>query len=187
MGKLLARLFFKISGWTIATSFPANVKKGVIVAAPHTSNWDFIYARLALYLLNVPVKYTIKKEWLQTPVAGWFLKKAGGIGIDRGKDKKGKKTGMTEQMTKIMQQNEHIFLIVTPEGTRSYAEKWKTGFYYIALNAQVPILLGFLNYQLKQAGIGPVIFPSGNMDADIETIKQFYRPIPGKFPNNGVK
>jgi len=90
-------------------------------------------------------------------------------------------------MTRIMQEHERIFIIVTPEGTRSYAPKWRTGFYYIAKNAHVPILLGFLNYKLKHAGVGPVIYPSGNLEADIETIKNFYRPLQGKFPENGVK
>ena len=187
MGILLGKLFFKIVGWKIATSFPEQIKKGVIVAAPHTSNWDFIYARLALYVLGVPVKYTIKKEWIEMPVVGWFLKKAGGIAIDRSKIKNPKKASMTEQMTRIMLENENIFIIVTPEGTRSYAPRWRSGFYYVALNANVPILLGFLNYKLKHAGVGPVIFPSGNRQADIETIKDFYRPIPGKYPENGVR
>jgi 1-acyl-sn-glycerol-3-phosphate acyltransferase len=187
MGKLLAKLFFKIRGWKIATGFPHHIKKGVIVAAPHTSNWDIIYARLALYVLNVPVKFTIKKEWIETPIAGWFLKKAGGIAIDRSKNKDNKKPSMTEQMTRIMHEQQNIFIIVTPEGTRSYAPKWRSGFYYIAKNANVPILLGFLNYKLKHAGVGPVIYPSGNLDADIENIKNFYRPLQGKFPENGVK
>ncbi|MFW5759921.1 MAG: 1-acyl-sn-glycerol-3-phosphate acyltransferase [Cyclobacteriaceae bacterium] len=187
MGRWLARLFLKIMGWKIATSFPEGVNKGVIVAAPHTSNWDFVFARLALYLLNVPVKYTIKKEWIEIPVIGWFLQKAGAIAIDRSKQNSGKRASMTDQMTRIMLENENIFILVTPEGTRSYAPRWRSGFYHVAKNANVPILLGFLNYQLKHAGIGPVIHPSGNMINDIEIIKNFYRPIPGKFPENGVR
>lgn len=187
MGIWLAKLYFKLVGWKIVTSFPSQVKKGVIVAAPHTSNWDFVYARLALYILKVPVKYTIKKEWIETPIAGWFLKKAGGIAIDRSKNKAGKKTRMTEEMTRIMQENENIFIIVTPEGTRSYAPQWRSGFYYVAKNAGVPILLGFLNYKEKHAGIGPVITPSGDLEKDIEQIKDFYRPLSGKYPENGVK
>lgn len=185
MGRLLAKLFFLIVGWKITTSFPEQVKKGVIVAAPHTSNWDFIYARLALYILRVPVKYTIKKEWIEIPLIGWFLKKAGAIAIDRSKHE-GKRASMTDQMIKIMRENENIFIIVTPEGTRSYARRWRSGFYYVAQNAGVPILLGFLNYKLKHAGVGPVIHPSGNLEKDIEIIKDFYRPIPGRFPENGV-
>ena len=186
MLRLIGKIFFKIMGWKVATGFPKNIKKGVIVAAPHTSNWDLIFARMALAILEVPVKFTIKQEWLKTPV-GPLLKYLGAIPIDRSIKKEEKKVSKVEEMTKYLKSNDELFIIVTPEGTRGYSARWRTGFYYVALNAKVPFLLGYLDYKNKHAGIGPVIYPTGNIDSDIQVIKDFYKNITPKYLDKGVK
>ena len=186
MFRLFAKTFLKIMGWKVATGFPSHIKKGVIVAAPHTSNWDLIFARVALYILKVPVKFTIKKEWLKTP-AGPVLKYLGAIPIDRSPRKNEKRISKVEEMTEFLRNNDELFIIVTPEGTRSYNDKWRTGFYYVALNANVPFLLGYLDYKKKHAGVGPVIYPTGDIEADINVIKNFYKKITPKYPDKGVK
>ncbi|MEQ8908652.1 MAG: lysophospholipid acyltransferase family protein [Vicingaceae bacterium] len=179
--KLLSRFIFWITGWKIVGENPKALKKFVMIAAPHTSNWDLLYARAAYYLMSIRVKYTIKKELFFFPL-GWFLKSLGGIPIDRNK----KKGNMVQQMARNFKKWEELALLVTPEGTRSYAKEWKKGFYYIALEAKVPIVLGYLDYAKKIAGIGPVIHPSGDIEADLEKILTFYRGITPKYPEKGV-
>lgn len=152
-----------------------------MVAAPHTSNWDFVYARAAFYLMNIELKYTIKKELFFFPL-GFILRKMGGIPINRNK-----KLNMVNQMAEHFNNYEELALLVTPEGTRSYSAKWKKGFYYIALQSNVPIVLGYLDYSRKIAGVGPTIIPSGKIEEDIEKIKAFYRTIKPKYPEKGVK
>ena len=151
-----------------------------MTAAPHTSNWDFMYARAAFYMLNIPMRYTIKKELFFFPL-GPILKAMGGIPIDRST-----KTGMVSRMADIIEDHEEICILVTPEGTRSKAKEWKKGFYYIADAANVPILCGFLDYKNKEAGIGPTIIPNGDVDGQIEEMKRFYRSKTGKYPEKGV-
>lgn len=184
--KLLARFIFWITGWKVAGEWPQGLKKAVLIAIPHTSNWDIIYARAAFYLLDVPVRFTIKKEVMVGPL-GWIIKGVGGIAIDR-KRVAGKKTQTyTQAMISMLKERDELVMMVTPEGTRSYAPKWKTGFYHIALGAEVPVVIGYLDYKLKVAGIGPVIIPSGDMDKDIEEMKAFGRTVTPKHPENGIR
>lgn len=184
--KWLAKIIFKLSGWKLGSEFPHQIKKGVVIAAPHTSNWDFVFAMAGLTLMGVPINYTIKKEWLSTPI-GPFLKWLGAIPIDRSAAGRRGKASMVDQMIKIMQDSDHIFLMITPEGTRSYVKRWRSGFYHVAFNANVPLLLGYLDYGKKEAGVGPVIYPSGDMDADIVTIKDFYKKVTPRYPEKGVR
>lgn len=183
----LAKLWFWLKGWKIEGEMPKGVKKAVMTAAPHTSNWDFVWARAAFYVLKVPLNYTIKKEFIKGPL-GWMLKSMGAIPIDRRPKKAGEsRKSMVDAMADLFKSREQLFVMVTPEGTRKFASKWKTGFYFTALSAGVPIVLGFLDYKNKIAGIGPTVYPSGNLEEDMETIKAFYRTKTGKFPEQGVK
>lgn len=183
----LARFWFWLKGWKIEGEMPEGVKKAVMTAAPHTSNWDFVWARASFYVLRVPLNYTIKKEFIKGPL-GWMLKSMGAIPIDRSPKTEGApRRSMVEVMTELFTTRDQLYVMVTPEGTRKYVPKWKTGFYYTALNAGVPIVVGFLDYKNKRAGIGPTIYPTGNVEEDLEKIKAFYRTKTGKFPEMGVK
>lgn len=155
-----------------------------MVAAPHTSNWDLIYARAALYILRVPVKFTIKKEWVRFPLS-LILNPLGAIPIDR-QPKGIRRTSMVDKMVKLFEERDHLIILVTPEGTRKYAKKWRSGFYFTALKANVPIVLGYLDYKDKEAGIGAVFHPTGDRDKDVEEIKAFYRKKHAKYPELGV-
>lgn len=160
---------------------PPHVKKCIMVAAPHTSNWDFIYARGAFYLLHLDVRFTIKKEFMGFPF-GPLLKAMGALPVDRTKNNR-----LVDAMVDILNNSDDMIIMVTPEGTRKYQPRWRKGFYYAAVGANVPIVLGFLDYKKKEAGIGPVFIPTGDVDADIEKIKDFYRTISPKYPEQGVK
>lgn len=180
--KLLAKLIFKLSRWKLVAPPPDNLTKCVMIAAPHTSNWDILYARSAFELMGLPVKFTIKKEWFRFPM-NLLIGPLGGLPIDRSPKVTGEeRMSMTDAMIQLFDKHEKLVVLVTPEGTRKFSPKWKTGFYYVAKGAGVPIACGFLDYKQKHAGVGLVIHPSDNMEADMKKIMEFYKDIPGKYP-----
>lgn len=183
--KLLSRFIFWISGWTLDNQWPEGIKKAVMIAVPHTSNWDIIYARAGFFLMDIPVRFTIKKEVMVGPL-GWLLKGLGAIAIDRKRIPSGRKQTYTEAMIGMLNEREELVIMVTPEGTRNAVKKWKTGFYHIALEAKVPIIIGYLDYKKKVAGIGPCIYPTGDMDGQIEELKAFGRTVTGRHPEKGI-
>ncbi|WP_137403848.1 1-acyl-sn-glycerol-3-phosphate acyltransferase [Echinicola rosea] len=185
MMKLLARFVFWLTGWKVKGNFPKGLKKAVMVAIPHTSNWDLLYSRAAFYILDVPVRFTIKKEVMVGPL-GWFIRGLGGMSIDRKKIAGKRKQTYTEAMVDLIKNSDELVMMVTPEGTRSYAKRWKTGFYHVAEGAGVPIVIGFLDYKKKHAGIGPVIYPNGDLEGQMEDIKSFGRTVTGKYPEQGI-
>ena len=153
-----------------------------MIAAPHTSNWDFIFARATFSQLDIPVRYTVKKELLRFPFGG-ILKSLGAIGIDRTSKKPGEpRPSMTEAMISLFAENKELAVMVTPEGTRSLRTKRKTGFYHVAVGAKVPIGLGYLDFKNKVAGVGGMFYPTGDIDKDMRVITAFYKDIKGKHP-----
>ncbi|NDK54506.1 1-acyl-sn-glycerol-3-phosphate acyltransferase [Pontibacter fetidus] len=182
IAKLLSKLIFKVSGWKLNGTLTPENRRCVMIAAPHTSNWDFIYARAAFYLMDAPIRYTIKKEFMRFPFGG-LLRSMGALPIDRSKN-----TKMVDAMIRIFKETPgDMCVMVTPEGTRKYQPRWRRGFYYVAEGAGVPIVLGYLDYAKKEAGIGPTIYPTGDIEADLEKIMAFYRTKTAKFPENGVR
>lgn len=174
---------FRIKGWTFEKDPLKDLDRFVLVAAPHTSNWDFIYAIAAFDMMHIPVRFTIKKEWLKFPFRKLMLS-LGAIPVDRerGPDGKPLKGGTVKAMAKLFQQHEKLIVLVTPEGTRSPVTRWKTGFYYVAVEANVPIVLGYLDYQEKRAVIKKVLYPSGKFTEDMREIMDFYSNVTPKFP-----
>lgn len=180
MGKLLFSIL-KLFGWKIDPKSPQGVKKCVVVMGPHTSNWDFIIGRIAFGHYKVKAKFLIKKE-LFFPPMGWLLKALGGIPVDRQKG-----SNLTDQAVKIIKNSDEIFMVFTPEGTRSYNPKWKRGFYYIAQKAQVPIYVGYIDYKKKIGGFDSLFEPTGNVDADIQELKRRLSKYEGRVPENGIR
>ena len=180
-GKFLSHLILKLFGWRVKGRIPQEVKKCIMIAAPHTSNWDFLFARCAFYIMGVDVRYTIKKEAMIGPL-GWLLRKMGALPVDRSKN-----NSLVQTMMDILEESERMVILVTPEGTRKYQPRWRKGFYYTAVGANVPIVLGYLDYAKKEAGVGPVFYPTGNVEGDIEEIKKFYRTKTAKYPAQGVR
>lgn len=169
---------FKMKGWKISGLPPADLKKCVVIAAPHTSNWDFVLSLAVFFKLRLPVRYMAKKEIFRWPFKG-VLNKTGGIAVQRTKSKK-----LVESVIELFEQNDELMLMISAEGTRSPVKKWKTGFYHVALGANVPVLPGYLDFEKKAAGFGAPIYLTGNKIEDAAMIKDFYRNIKGKFPEN---
>ena len=146
--------------------------------APHTSNWDFYIGIIGFWSLGVNAKLLIKKEAFK-PGIGFILKKLGGIPVDRKK-----KTNLTDKIAELYQNNDEMIILFTPEGTRSYNDKWKKGFYYLAKKANVPIVLGYLDYKRKVGGFLTDFDPVWEEEKDFEKIKQLYKEkgITAKHP-----
>lgn len=170
-------------GWKIDPSLPAEIKKCVLVMGPHTSNWDYFIGMMAFWgYYDVDLKQLIKSE-LFFPPLGWVLKGMGGVPVYRNK-----KSNMTTTIANMYKQANELTIAFTPEGTRSYNPSWKKGFYYIALEAKVPIVLGYLDYKTKIGGMLPlIIHPTGNVEKDIEIIKTQYKDISGRYPEQGIR
>lgn len=178
----LAEKALKLMGWETDNHWPENLSQCVMIAAPHTSNWDALYARLALKALGVNVRITIKDSYMKFPL-GPFVRAMGGIGIDRRPKQAGEpRPSMVQVMTDLFKQHPELVMLVTPEGTRARQEQWKTGFYYVAVNAGVPIALAYMDYEHKKAGVGKIIHPTGNFEEDMAEIMDFYAGIQAKFP-----
>ena len=178
----LAALSLKSLGWTIDNHWSPEINQCVMIAAPHTSNWDALYARLALKAMAVPVRITIKDSYMKLPL-GPFVRAMGGIGIDRRPKNAGEeRPSMVQLMSDLFKTHPKLVMLVTPEGTRSKQENWKTGFYHVAINAGVPIALAYMDYQKKTTGIGKIVYPTGDYEKDMAEIMAFYAQINPKFP-----
>ncbi|MCP4720556.1 MAG: acyltransferase [Desulfobacteraceae bacterium] len=153
-----------------------DIKKFILVAAPHSSNWDFIFFLLIIFKFQIPVHWMGKKAMFIWPFKG-LLKRLGGISIDRSK-----KGNVVSTMVDTFNLDDRLIVTIAPSGTREKVGRWKTGFYQIARQANIPMVCGFVDYKLKTGGIGPVILPTGDMEADMETIKAFYKDKFGKYP-----
>ncbi len=175
---LVARFFFWLMGWTIVNEVSSVPKKCVMIGVPHTSNWDFPIAMAALILMRLKTNYLAKKELFRFPL-GIIMRAFGGIPVDRSKH-----SGLVDAMIDEFNQHEELILLIPPEGTRKYVKDWKTGFYRVATGAGVPIVLAFLNYSTKTAGLKAVFYPTGAYEKDVEAIKSYYQGIKGKFPEN---
>lgn len=166
-------------GWKTSGVVPP-LDKYVAIVAPHTSALDAVYGLFAKYIFGIDFCFLGKQEAFRFPV-GILLRAFGGIPVDRAANH-----NLVQQVVEMFNSRSHFVLALSPEGTRQRVEKWRTGFYYIAWQAQVPVVLCYLNYETKTTGIGPVFYPTGNMEKDMEEIKKFYRPVKGRHPQNGV-
>lgn len=172
---LLSKLYLKMMGWKVEGEVP-DLPKFVVLFAPHTSGWDLPFMLAIAYALGIEAKWFGKKEIFRWPI-GKFLKWLGGIPVDRDNHQ-----NMVGQTVQLMNEHEQFIVGISPEGTRSKSSCWKTGFYYIAHEAGVPIVLAYLDYDRKAGGFGPVIETTGEIETDIEIIRSYYLGITPKYP-----
>ena len=167
--RALSILFLTLAGWKVKGALPPNGHKCVFIAAPHTSNWDLPYTLMVAFALRLNI-YWMGKESLFKPPFRSIMMWLGGIPVRR---------ESTNNLVTASVQGP-LQLIVPPEGTRNKTRYWKTGFYYIALGAKVPIVMAYMDYSRKVSGLGPVFEPTGNIETDMLAIKAFYAPFKGK-------
>ncbi len=169
-----SRICLRLAGWQLQGK-PPEVRKYVVIGAPHTSNWDFPLA------LAMAFAYGIDMHWMgkESLFKGWrrdFMQWLGGIPIDRTSA-----NNVVDQTIDLFRKNVRLVVTIAPEGTRSKVERWKTGFYYIAVGAQVPIALGFLDYKRKTGGFLPAFYQTGDKKKDIAEIRCCYAGVSGKY------
>ena len=175
MFKSLCRLIFRKMGWQVEMTVPYR-DKCIICVAPHTSNWDFIIAELYYHSIGRTAGFLMKKEWFFWPM-GVLFRSMGGIPVERSRH-----VSLTDRVAEAAITAERFELAVTPEGTRSLAAKWKRGFYFIALKAGLPIQLYAIDYKRKRIVCTQELVPSGDVEADMRLIMDYYRPYEGKYP-----
>jgi 1-acyl-sn-glycerol-3-phosphate acyltransferase len=176
--RVLSVAFLRLTGWTVEGALPPGAAKSVFIAAPHTSNWDLPYTLMVAFALRLNPYWMGKQSIFKPPFRGLMMW-LGGIPVNR------------EQSTNLVAASSQALvdadgplqLIVPPEGTRSKARYWKTGFYYIALGARVPIIMAYMDYTAKRSGLGPVFEPTGDVEADMAAIQAFYKPFKGRNPD----
>ena len=175
--RLVGAGFLRVSGWRLEGRLPPGLAKAVVIAAPHTSNWDLPFMLAVAFALGVRPSWLGKKELFGRPF-GWVMRALGGVPVDRSR-----RTNLVEQAVQRFAERDALMLVIPPSGTRSRAAAWKSGFYHVARGARVPIVCAFLDYERKAGGIGPVFVPSGDLGADMERLRVFYRDVRGKYPD----
>lgn len=174
---------FLRNGWTMDMNLPPeSAGQAVMLAAPHTTNWDFVYAMAAFRLMGLPVRFAAKSELRRIPFIGWLVGSMGAVWIDRSTNAQGNRPSYVDAMANLFKEHPKLIVLLAPEGTRSRVTKWKTGFFYIAEKAGVPILTGYLDYEKKAAGVGPAIHPADGLDVVMQQVTDYYRNVKGKFP-----
>ncbi len=173
--RALSVTFLKLNGWTVEGSLPPEARKSVFIAAPHTSNWDLPYTLMVAFALRLKIYWMGKASIFRFPF-GALMRWLGGVAVDRSKAN----NLVAASAQAIMESDGPVQLVVPPEGTRGKTRHWKTGFYFIAQEAKVPIVLAYMDYHRKVSGIGPIFQPTGDVDADMAAIKAFYAPIKGR-------
>jgi len=174
--KKISRWLLKTVGWKYLTTV-AEPPKSVVCVAPHTSNWDFIIGKLFYWAEERNASFLIKKSWFFFPV-GSILRNMGGVPVDRSR-----KSSVTRQVVELFNSHEQFHIAITPEGTRKRVKKWKMGFYNIAVQANVPIQLAYIDYAKKEVGITAVFYPTGDEKADLKEIHSFFKGATARFPS----
>jgi 1-acyl-sn-glycerol-3-phosphate acyltransferase len=167
--------FLRLTGWKIEGALPASAHRSVLIAAPHTSNWDLPYTLMTGFALDLNLYWMGKASLFRAPW-GPVMRWLGGIAVDRSRSN----NLVADTARALREADGPLQMVVPPEGTRGKTRHWKTGFYYIALEAQVPIVLAFMDYHRKVAGLGPIFTPTGDVERDMAEIKRFYAGVKGR-------
>ena len=176
MKQITLFIFNKIFGWKIVGECPKDIKKYVIIGAPHTHWQDFLLGLAVKLIQEVPANY-IGKASLFKPPFGFIFRKLGGAPIDRSKSQ-----NKVEAIVNIFNSKQNFILALSPEGTRKRVDTWKTGFYHIAKGANVPIVMMTFDFGNKQVKISEPYYLTEDMEKDTNYIFDFYRGVKGKIP-----
>ena len=171
----ISQFILRLTGWRTEV-IPPPTSRYVMIGAPHTSNWDFIVMLILMSVESIPIRWMGKDSLFKGPF-GIFMRSLGAIPVNRSAN-----TNLVDQIAALFDEYDELIIGLSPEGTRQKTSRWRTGFYYIALKANVPIVMAYVNYQHKVCGIGPSLVPTGDIHTDFEIIRGFYSGIVGKHP-----
>lgn len=176
----LAHLILPLIGWRVEGRLP-EADKFILIVYPHTSNWDLPVGLVCAHALGLlaqwPYGFMVKDAALKWPVIGQLIRRLGGIGIDRSSN-----SNAVDQMVAVFEKSERLFLAITPEGTRKRTDHWKSGFYHIARKANLPIVLAYLDFKRRAGGLGPALIPTGDIEADLQRMREFYARVTPLYP-----
>lgn len=178
MRAFLSNIILSLAGWTVSGTYTDELKKCVIVVAPHTSNWDFIWGILARNVYGIKGRYLIKHTMFK-PGIGWFFRWTGGIPVDRSQ-----KNNLTEMLKELLAKEDHLQIVFTPEGTRSWVDSWKKGFYWVAHETGLPIIMHAIDFKTKEITMNDPFYTTGNWEEDIKAFEKFYSDKTGGNPEN---
>ena len=170
----MGKLFMRLMGWKVSGHIPQD-EKIIVIAEPHTTNWDLPFLLGAAYSLGIRINWVGKKSIFKFPFGG-IMRAMGGLALDRSKN------GIVGAMSEVVLRESKIRLIISPSGTRKHGPFWRSGFYYIAKQTNIVIVCGFLDYKNKVAGLGDTIHVSNSVKNDMDKIRKFYSHITGRFP-----
>ena len=171
----IGHILAAVLGWKVSVAEPIPAKC-VIIGAFHTSGWDLLWTLILRLATGLPFRFVVKARLVRGPL-GWLMGRLGAIPVDRSIS-----ANFVDQMVADFDRHDTMILAISPEGTRGNIAYWRTGFYYIALGAAVPIVMGYGDYRRKVAGLGPVLIPSGDIEADLDEIRRFYAGVTAKYP-----
>ena len=180
--RALYLLLFRLLGWSIQGSFPPQLKKYIVAVAPHTSNWDFVVGVAARSILKMQNTKFLGKSQLFRPPYGWLFKYLGGYPVDRAS-----RHDMVSQVATLFNTHDQFVLAIAPEGTRKKVERLRTGFYFIAKAANIPIIAVGFDYKRKKVIIGEPFYPGNVMAEDFKHLHSFYSNITGRNPELGLE
>jgi len=172
-------IFHKLLGWKIVGDFDRSIKKSVVIVAPHTTNFDFIVCSFTRRILKTQINFVGKKALFVWPI-GWYFRWMGGEPLERKKSQ-----NKVEATVSVFESLEEFRLAIAPEGTRKKVEGWRTGYYYIALQAKVPIIPVSLDYPSKTISIGKEFYPTGSVEIDEPKLREFFKGAIGKRHERG--
>jgi 1-acyl-sn-glycerol-3-phosphate acyltransferase len=175
LARSLGAIFLFVFGWRVEGALPEGTK-AVVIAAPHTSNWDMPFMLAVAYVLGIRPSWLGKRELFGWPFGG-FMRFLGGLPVDRSA-----RRNVVQQVVDLYAASDRLYVVIPPSATRSRAVHWKSGFYHIARGAGVPVMCTFLDYRRKVGGVGPVFHPTGDVAADMDVLRTFYAGVTGKFP-----
>jgi 1-acyl-sn-glycerol-3-phosphate acyltransferase len=178
MHEIAKFIYFKLMGWKLHGKFPSHIKKCVVPVVPHTSWHDFYIGILVRSVWKAEINFVGKKSLFKAPF-GWYFRWMGGVPIDRSKS-----TDFVTATARVFQEKEVFRLSLAPEGTRKRVEKLKTGFYYIAKAANVPIVMVAFDFENKQVKVAEPFTVSDNIEADLKKVNSFFKGVKGKVPEN---
>ncbi len=173
--KELSQYLLELLGWEIKSEFP-DIKKSVVIFAPHTSYWDGFYGKLFLMQMNINYKFLSKKEFFKFPL-NYFFKAFGSIPVYKNKE-------YINQIVELYNNNKDLHIILSPEGQLAKTTHWKKGCYYIAIKANIPIVVGYIDYKKKELGIKGVITKNNNIKTTMTEINKMYKDVNAKYPEN---
>jgi len=174
--RVFGRVALRLLGWRYEGGRGDMLRKAVLIAAPHQTNWDLLYTLLASFAMDMPIQFMMKHTLFRFPL-NLLWPRLGGVSVNRKAA-----ANLVQQMVREFETRDDMILVIAPEGTRGHVPHWKLGFYWMALKADVPVLIGAIDYKTRKVHVGPAVRMTGDLDEDFAALRAHYLPRVGVDP-----